>query len=89
MTNYFVITILLEKIVKKSSPKLITQKLEKAKTNIMDTGNNILKKKKRKELGLEKLNGQRKWKIQGSNATKGEGIYEGIEWLQKTLSSKK
>ena len=38
---------------------------------------------------LEKLNGQRKWMIQGTDATKGEGLNEGLEWMQKNIFEKK
>ena len=41
------------------------------------------------KLDLEKLNGQRKWMIQGTDATKGEGLKEGLEWMQKTIFEKK
>jgi len=29
------------------------------------------------------------WYCQGSNATKGEGLYEGLDWLNNTLKSQK
>lgn len=35
-------------------------------------------------LGLSRLRG-RKWHIQGSSATRGEGLYEGFDWLANTL----
>ena len=31
----------------------------------------------------------RKWHIQSTNATTGEGLYEGLDWLSKTLKNKK
>ena len=38
------------------------------------------------KLDLIKL--KREWKIQGTCAATGEGIYEGFDWLSKTLSKK-
>eukprot|EP01024_Parvocaulis_polyphysoides_P053578 TRINITY_DN5346_c0_g1_i1.p1 TRINITY_DN5346_c0_g1~~TRINITY_DN5346_c0_g1_i1.p1 ORF type:complete len:192 (-),score=17.23 TRINITY_DN5346_c0_g1_i1:159-734(-) len=35
-------------------------------------------------LGLPELRG-RKWHVQGSIATRGEGLYEGLDWLSNTL----
>lgn len=35
-------------------------------------------------LGLQKLR-SRQWHIQGTCATKGEGLYEGLDWLASTL----
>jgi signal recognition particle receptor subunit beta len=40
------------------------------------------------DLGLDKLRG-RQWYIQGSNAIKGDGLFEGMDWLVKTLNSTK
>jgi Arf/Sar family protein len=37
-------------------------------------------------LGLDKMR-QRKWHVQGTIATKGEGLYEGLDWLSRTLKS--
>jgi small GTP-binding protein len=39
-------------------------------------------------LQLNKIK-NRKWFIQGTNAVSGDGIYEGFDWLSKTLSQKK
>lgn len=36
------------------------------------------------KLGMEKLK-NRKWLVQGSSATKGEGITEGLDWLANVL----
>lgn len=37
-------------------------------------------------LGLPELRGRR-WQVQGSVATKGDGLYEGLDWLALTLRS--
>jgi len=39
-------------------------------------------------LGLAKLR-NRSWYIQGCSAKSGDGVYEGLEWLNSTLSSQK
>jgi len=39
-------------------------------------------------LGLNKLR-NRQWYIQGTAATTGDGLYEGLDWLSATLSKKK
>jgi len=39
------------------------------------------------KLGLHELRG-REWFIQGACATSGEGIYEGLDWLSRTLSAR-
>jgi len=36
-------------------------------------------------LGLRKL--KREWKIQGTCGITGEGIYEGLDWLSKTMKN--
>lgn len=38
------------------------------------------------KLGLDKLR-NRKWHIQAACATTGDGLYEGLDWLTKTLQS--
>ncbi|GAB5361822.1 hypothetical protein AAMO2058_000745600 [Amorphochlora amoebiformis] len=38
-------------------------------------------------LGLEKM--RRQWYVQGTCATSGDGLYEGLDWLSSTLSKKK
>jgi ADP-ribosylation factor protein 1 len=35
-------------------------------------------------LGLQQLK-NRKWHVQGAIATRGEGLYEGLDWLSVTL----
>jgi Arf/Sar family protein len=35
-------------------------------------------------LGLPELRGRR-WHVQGAIATKGEGLYEGLDWLASSL----
>ena len=35
-------------------------------------------------LGLQQLK-SRKWHVQGAIATRGEGLYEGLDWLAATL----
>jgi len=37
-------------------------------------------------LGLDKMRA-RKWHVQGTIAIKGEGLYEGLDWLSRTLKS--
>jgi Arf/Sar family protein len=37
-------------------------------------------------LGLQKIK-SRKWHVQGAVATRGEGLYEGMDWLSSTLKS--
>ena len=39
------------------------------------------------KLGLHSL-GNRKWYIQSTCATSGDGLYEGLDWLSSALSSK-
>jgi Arf/Sar family protein len=38
-------------------------------------------------LGLPELRG-RKWHVQGAIAIRGEGLYEGLDWLSSTLKSR-
>mmetsp|Transcript_907 Transcript_907/g.2811 ORF Transcript_907/g.2811 Transcript_907/m.2811 type:complete len:183 (+) Transcript_907:78-626(+) len=40
------------------------------------------------KLGLQNLR-NRKWHIQSAIATTGDGLYEGLDWLSRTLASKK
>jgi Arf/Sar family protein len=35
-------------------------------------------------MGLDKMR-SRKWHVQGTVATRGEGLYEGLDWLSRTL----
>ena len=39
------------------------------------------------KLGLHKMRG-REWFIQGSNGVTGDGLYEGMDWLVKSVNSK-
>ena len=39
------------------------------------------------KLGLFSL--KRKWFIQASNATRGDGLYEGLDWLSKNIPAGK
>lgn len=39
-------------------------------------------------LGLYDLK-NRKWHIQGTSALKGDGLYEGLDWLSSTLKEQK
>jgi len=40
------------------------------------------------KLGLHTIRG-REWYIQGTCAMTGDGLYEGLEWLSKTVGKKK
>ena len=40
------------------------------------------------KLGLHTLRG-REWKIQGTCALTGDGLYDGLDWLASTVSKKK
>eukprot|EP00971_Amphidinium_carterae_P097921 1937585-Amphidinium_carterae.1 len=40
------------------------------------------------KLGLHNLR-HRQWFIQSACATTGDGLYEGLDWLSRTLASKK
>jgi GTPase SAR1 family protein len=40
------------------------------------------------KLELNKLPPTRTWHIQGASAVKGEGLYEGLDWLKDTLTAK-
>ena len=40
------------------------------------------------KLGLHSLR-NRKWFVQSSCATSGDGLYEGLDWLSSTLSQKR
>ena len=39
-------------------------------------------------LGLPELRGRR-WQVQGAVAVRGEGLYEGLDWLAQTLKTMK
>ncbi len=36
-------------------------------------------------LGLDQMK-ERKWHVQGTVATRGDGLYEGLDWLSSTLT---
>jgi Arf/Sar family protein len=38
------------------------------------------------QLGLSELRGRR-WQVQGAVATRGEGLYDGLDWLSRELRS--
>jgi Arf/Sar family protein len=38
-------------------------------------------------MGISQLR-NRRWHVQGAIATRGEGLYEGLDWLAATLKSK-
>ena len=40
-------------------------------------------------LELHSLRGQQEWYVQPCSSIKGDGIFEGLEWLHKTLNSTK
>ena len=40
------------------------------------------------KLGLQQMR-NRNWYIQSTCATTGDGLYEGLDWLSRTLSGKK
>jgi ADP-ribosylation factor protein 1 len=40
------------------------------------------------KLGLNQMR-NRQWFIQSACATTGDGLYEGLDWMSRTLSSKK
>mmetsp|Transcript_35003 Transcript_35003/g.68112 ORF Transcript_35003/g.68112 Transcript_35003/m.68112 type:complete len:181 (-) Transcript_35003:151-693(-) len=55
--------------------------------NKQDLPNAMKVKQVTESLGLEKL--RRQWYVQGTCATSGDGLYEGLDWLSSTLSKKK
>merc|ERR1712023_521265 len=56
--------------------------------NKQDLPNSMTCAEVSEKLGLRSM-GQRKWFIQSACATTGDGLYEGLDWLSRTLSSKK
>ncbi|KAJ5073375.1 adp-ribosylation factor a1b [Anaeramoeba ignava] len=56
--------------------------------NKQDLPNSLTAAEVAEKLALSSLKG-RKWYIQSTCATTGDGLYEGLEWLSKTLKSKK
>ncbi|KAJ5080527.1 hypothetical protein M0811_14048 [Anaeramoeba ignava] len=56
--------------------------------NKQDLPNSLTAAEVAEKLALSSLKG-RKWYIQSTCATTGDGLYEGLEWLSKTLKAKK
>jgi len=56
--------------------------------NKQDLPNAMKVQETTERLGLNKLR-NRQWYIQGTAATTGDGLYEGLDWLSATLSKKK
>eukprot|EP01084_Bolivina_argentea_P073018 132533_1 len=56
--------------------------------NKQDLPNAMSVKDITERLGLNQLR-NRKWYIQSSTATTGDGLYEGLDWLSNTLNKKK
>merc|ERR1711870_147354 len=56
--------------------------------NIQDLPNAMPAAEITEKLGLHNLR-NRQWFIQSACATTGDGLYEGLDWLSRTLSSKK
>jgi len=56
--------------------------------NKQDLPNAMKVQEATERLGLNKLR-NRQWYIQGTAATTGDGLYEGLDWLSSTLSKKK
>jgi signal recognition particle receptor subunit beta len=55
--------------------------------NKMDLPDAMTPKQIAKGLALDKLK-DRKWHVQGAVATKGDGLYEGMDWLSTALKAK-
>lgn len=56
--------------------------------NKMDLPGSISVKEMAEAMGLSRLRG-RTWHIQGATATNGEGLYEGLDFIVRTLNAKK
>jgi small GTP-binding protein len=56
--------------------------------NKQDLPNSMTAAEVTEKLGLRHIQ-QRRWYIQSACATAGDGLYEGLDWLSRTLSSKK
>mmetsp|Transcript_43717 Transcript_43717/g.68155 ORF Transcript_43717/g.68155 Transcript_43717/m.68155 type:complete len:183 (+) Transcript_43717:62-610(+) len=56
--------------------------------NKQDLPNSMTAAEVTEKLGLRRIQ-QRRWYIQSACATSGDGLYEGLDWLSRTLSSKK
>ena len=55
--------------------------------NKMDLPNALTVPQISERLGLVSLR-DRKWQVQASNATRGDGLYEGMDWLAKNIENK-
>merc|ERR1712061_263381 len=55
--------------------------------NKQDLPNSMTAAEVTEKLGLHKMH-QRQWFIQSACATTGDGLYEGLDWLSRTLSKK-
>ena len=55
--------------------------------NKMDLPNALTVPQISERLGLVGLR-DRKWQVQASNATRGDGLYEGMDWLAKNIQTK-
>merc|ERR1712070_690620 len=56
--------------------------------NKQDLPNSMPAAEVTEKLGLQTLR-SRQWFIQSTCATTGDGLYEGLDWMSRTLSSKK
>merc|ERR1711862_4673 len=56
--------------------------------NKQDLPNAMAAAEVRDKLGLSEMR-NRQWFIQSACATTGEGLYEGLDWLSRTLASKR
>jgi ADP-ribosylation factor protein 1 len=56
--------------------------------NKQDLPNSMTAAKVTEKLGLHNMR-NRQWFIQSACATTGDGLYEGLDWLSRTLSSRK
>ena len=55
--------------------------------NKMDLPNALSVPQLSERLGLLTLRG-RKWYVQASNAQRGDGLYEGMDWMAKNVNTK-
>merc|ERR1712217_832320 len=56
--------------------------------NKQDLPNSMAANEVTEKLGLNSMR-TRQWYIQSACATTGDGLYEGLDWMSRTLSSKK
>merc|ERR1712217_849256 len=56
--------------------------------NKQDLPNSMTTSEVSEKLGLQNMR-NRQWYIQSACATTGDGLYEGLDWMSRTLSSKK